>query len=61
MVGNRQTDQIEYFSPLNRLLQKFGTYTVRQLSGTVVHDAPSGFRTYSREAALRHTVLSRLT
>ena len=61
VIGNRQTDTIEHFSPLKRFLQRFGTATVRKLSGTAVEDAPSGFRAYSREAALRLAVLSRFS
>ncbi len=58
VIADRQTGEIEHFSPLKRLLQKAGSATVRGLSGTTVRDAPSGFRAYSREAALRLTVLS---
>ncbi|HEU4619834.1 MAG TPA: glycosyltransferase family 2 protein [Gammaproteobacteria bacterium] len=58
VIGDRQTDTIEHFSPIKRLLQRLGTSTVRALSGTEVADAPSGFRAYSREAALRLVVLS---
>ena len=61
VIGNRQTDRIEHFSPLKRLLQRLGTAIVRALSGTNVADAPSGFRAYSREAALRLTVLSQFS
>ena len=61
VIGNRQTDTIEHFSPFKRLLQRVGTATVRKLSGTAVDDAPSGFRAYSREAALRLAVLSRFS
>lgn len=61
VIGNRQTDTIEHFSPIKRFLQRFGTATVRKLSGTEVEDAPSGFRAYSREAALRLAVLSRFS
>ena len=58
VIADRQTSEIEHFSPLKRLLQKAGSAMVRTLSGTTVRDAPSGFRAYSREAALRLTVLS---
>jgi glycosyltransferase involved in cell wall biosynthesis len=58
VIADRQTGEIEHFSPLKRLLQKAGSAMVRTLSGTTVRDAPSGFRAYSREAALRLTVLS---
>jgi glycosyltransferase involved in cell wall biosynthesis len=59
VVGNRQIAQIDHFSPLKKLLQLFGSWTVRSLSGTAVPDAPSGFRAYSKEAALRLNVLTR--
>jgi len=61
VIGNRQTDSIEHFSPIKRLLQRFGTSTVRKLSGTNVADAPSGFRAYSREAALRINILTQFS
>jgi len=61
VIGNRQTDSIEHFSPIKRFLQKLGTSTVRKLSGTNVADAPSGFRAYSREAALRINILTQFS
>lgn len=61
VISDRQTETIEHFSPLKRVLQRFGTSTVRALSGTSVADAPSGFRAYSREAALRLVVLSQFS
>ncbi|MEP7244979.1 MAG: glycosyltransferase family 2 protein [Gammaproteobacteria bacterium] len=60
-IGDRQTETIEHFSPIKRVLQRFGTSTVRRLSGTEVADAPSGFRAYSREAAFRLTVLTQFS
>jgi glycosyltransferase involved in cell wall biosynthesis len=53
VVGDRQTWTIPEFSPLKKLLQAWGSRVVRAVSGTSVADAPSGFRAYSREAALR--------
>ncbi len=53
VVGDRQTWTIPQFSPLKKLLQALGSRVVRAVSGTSVADAPSGFRAYSREAALR--------
>ncbi len=58
VIANRQVDQIAHFSPMKRLLQKLGSWTVRTVSGTDVPDAPSGFRAYSREAALRLNILT---
>jgi glycosyltransferase involved in cell wall biosynthesis len=56
VIGDRQTSMIEHFSPAKKILQRWGSWVVRLASGTHVPDAPSGFRAYSREAALRLTV-----
>jgi hypothetical protein len=54
VVGNRQTETVAEFSFTKRLLQRFGSWTVRKLSGaTEVIDAVSGFRAYSRYSAAR--------
>jgi glycosyltransferase involved in cell wall biosynthesis len=53
VVGDRQAHSLAHFSPQKRFLQRFGSWVVRQASGTTVPDAVSGFRAYSREAALR--------
>jgi glycosyltransferase involved in cell wall biosynthesis len=53
VVADRQTGRVAHFSPLKKLLQAVGSAVVRAASGTGVRDAPSGFRAYSREAALR--------
>lgn len=58
VIGDRQVDQVKHFSPQKRLLERFGSWIVRMASGTTVPDAPSGFRAYSREAALRLFVTS---
>ncbi|MEL6765550.1 MAG: glycosyltransferase family 2 protein [Pseudomonadota bacterium] len=57
-IGDRGTDRIDHFSPLKRLLQRSGSRVVRTISGLQVEDAVSGFRAYSREAALSTNVLS---
>ncbi|MEL6574656.1 MAG: glycosyltransferase family 2 protein [Pseudomonadota bacterium] len=57
-IGDRGTDRIDHFSPLKRLLQRSGSRVVRTISGLDVEDAVSGFRAYSREAALSTNVLS---
>lgn len=61
VVGDRQVETIRHFSPLKILLQKFGSWVVRQLSGTQIPDATSGFRAYSKEAALQLNVISDFT
>jgi len=58
VVGDRQVDQVEHFSPAKKKLQKVGSWVVRLASNTRVPDATSGFRAISREAALRTFVTS---
>jgi glycosyltransferase involved in cell wall biosynthesis len=58
VVGDRQVRRIAHFSERKKRLQAIGSWTVRTLSGTAVPDAPSGFRAYSREAALRLNIVS---
>ena len=61
VIGNRETDQIEHFSPLKKRLQRLGSAVVRRASGTNVPDTTSGFRAYNREAALQMQVVSKFT
>lgn len=58
VIGDREPDAIKEFSWLKRRLQYVGSGVVRRLSGLWVPDAVSGFRAFSREAALRMNVLS---
>jgi glycosyltransferase involved in cell wall biosynthesis len=53
VIGDRQPHTIEHFSAQKRLLQRLGSWVVRQASDTEVPDSVSGFRALSREAALR--------
>jgi glycosyltransferase involved in cell wall biosynthesis len=61
VVGDRQVEKIEHFSPLKKLLQRLGSWVVRQASSTTVPDTTSGFRAYNREAALQIQVVSKFT
>ncbi len=61
VIGNRQIGHIAHFSPLKKWLQKMGSWMVRMVSGTDVPDAPSGFRAYSQDSALRLNVLSQFS
>lgn len=58
VIGDRGVAQHPYFSPLKRWLQQVGSWVVGQAAGVHVPDATSGFRAFSREAALRLLVLS---
>lgn len=53
VVGDRQVQSLEHFSPLKKALQHVGSSVVRWASETDVPDTVSGFRALSREAALR--------
>jgi glycosyltransferase involved in cell wall biosynthesis len=61
VIGDRETDQVEHFSPLKKRLQRLGSAVVRRASGTNVPDTTSGFRAYNREAALQLHVVSKFT
>jgi glycosyltransferase involved in cell wall biosynthesis len=61
VIGNRQVRTLAHFSVLKKSLQKLGSRTVGILSSVQVPDATSGFRAYSREAALRLNVFSKFT
>ncbi len=61
VIGERDIDNIEHFSFLKKKLQRIGSWVVRQVSNTEVPDTTSGFRAYSREAALQLNVISNYT
>lgn len=61
VVGDRGVAALAHFSPLKRLLQRLGSAVVARAAGIPIPDATSGFRAFSREAALRLTVLSEYT
>ena len=61
VIGDRKPGTLAHFSPAKRLLQVAGSWVVRQLSGTRIPDATSGFRAFTREAALRMNVVSDFT
>ncbi len=59
VIGDRQTDDIEHFGFFKKKLQKAGSQMVRMLSNTDVPDTVSGFRAFSRQAALQINIVSR--
>jgi len=62
VVGDRQVGTVEHFSGAKKLLQRWGSWVVRQASSTDIPDTTSGFRAYNREAALQtQAVSSRFT
>lgn len=53
VIGDRQTQTIKHFTKSKKFLQKFGTKVLNMAAGTNVPDAISGFRAYSRHAAIQ--------
>src|SRR5687767_1637676 len=58
VIGDRQPELVEHFSPTKRKLQALGSSVVKSLSGTDVPDAVSGFRAISKEAAIKLNIVS---
>lgn len=61
VIGERPISETKHFSPLKKKLQRLGSWVVRKASKTEIPDAPSGFRAYSREAALKINVINEYT
>jgi glycosyltransferase involved in cell wall biosynthesis len=61
VVGDRGVMTVADFSWSKRRLQRLGSWVVSQAAGVDVPDATSGFRAYSRDAALQLVVLTRYT
>jgi glycosyltransferase involved in cell wall biosynthesis len=58
VIGDRNMRTIQHMSWPKKMLQRLGSWIVRQVSGTSVPDTTSGFRAYTREAALKMTIVS---
>ncbi len=61
VIGARTIDEIKHFSYFKKLLQKIGSWTVRQFSSTKVLDATCGFRAYTLESAKTLNVFNSYT
>jgi glycosyltransferase involved in cell wall biosynthesis len=61
VIADRQVMQIEHFTRGKKILQRIGTHVLNTAAGTQIPDAPSGFRAYSRDAALRLNVVTRFS
>lgn len=61
VVGARPIEDIAHFSAAKKMLQRIGSGVVRMASGTDIPDAPSGFRAFHRDAALRLNVFNNYT
>ena len=61
VIGARPIDETEHFSTTKKKLQHFGSWVVQKASNSDIPDAPSGFRAYSRDAAMRLNVTNDYT
>lgn len=61
VIGSRPIDETEHFSKNKKLFQHLGSWVVRKASNTDIPDAPSGFRAYSRNAAMKLNVVNEYT
>lgn len=61
VIADRQTAKIAHFSPLKKLLQRFGSSIVNKAAGTQLPDAASGFRAYSAEALIRLNIITQFS
>jgi len=57
-IGDRNIASLKHLPIIRRILQRLGSWVVRQVSSTNVPDSTSGFRAYTREAALSMTLVS---
>jgi glycosyltransferase involved in cell wall biosynthesis len=58
VIGDRNIAEVRHMSWRKRQLQRLGSWVVRQVSNTSVPDTTSGFRAYTRDAAMRMTIVS---
>ena len=61
VIGARDIESIKEFSLIKKFLQKTGSAVLRMLSSAPVSDAPSGFRAFSKQAAIKLNVFDNYT
>src|SRR5438132_5807821 len=61
VIGDREVARSPHMSPFKRMLQRLGSWTVGLASGVRVADVTSGFRAFSREAAMQINVFNPFT
>jgi len=59
VIADRQISTIEHFTASKKLLQKVGTWVLNRAAGTNIPDGTSGFRAYSKEAAINLNLVTR--
>lgn len=61
VIGARPIENIKHFSFIKKTLQKLGSWVMRLISSTKVADSTSGFRAFSRNAAMQINVFDNYT
>lgn len=61
VIGSRPVNKIKHFSFIKKVLQNLGSFVMRCVSSTSVKDAPSGFRAFTRNAAMQMNVFDNYT
>ena len=61
VIGDREVATSPHMSPIKRTLQRAGSWAVGKASGLSVNDVTSGFRAFSREAAMQINVFNPFT
>lgn len=61
VIGDREVAKSPHMSPIKRTLQRLGSWTVGLASGISINDVTSGFRAFSREAAIQINVFNPFT
>ena len=61
VLGWRDIDRLDFMPRSNRIGNKVATWLTNKVSGMLIKDAQSGFRAFSREAALRMNLSGKYT
>jgi glycosyltransferase involved in cell wall biosynthesis len=61
VIGDRQVATSPHMSAMKKMLQRLGSWTVGKASGLSIGDVTSGFRAFSREAAMQINVFNPFT
>jgi len=58
VIGDRQTATIAHFGFFKKTMQQFGSWVVNKAAHTNIPDTVSGFRAYSKEAAIKMHIVN---
>lgn len=61
VIGERPIMSTPHFSIIKKILQKIGSSMVKMVSTTEIKDAPSGFRAFSKDVAIKLNVFNEYT